>query len=96
MLFNLCCQPTWAGALIGAGTAMMLGRYDYLQPYLLGAATMLVALLFWLAYRPRPEGISAACWQVKRFRLRLLAWGTAIVLAVFIAVAVSAPIEPGL
>ncbi|HEX6219177.1 MAG TPA: hypothetical protein VFZ35_07895 [Sphingomicrobium sp.] len=96
MLLSLCCQPTWAGALIGAGTALVVARFAFLQPFLLGAAVLLAAGLFWLAYRPGQEDLSRASRQVRQFRLRVLAWVTAAVLAAFVAVAQMAPMGAGM
>jgi hypothetical protein len=95
LLLGLCCQPTWAGALLGSGAAMTLGRYGFLQPYLLGAAALLIVGLFWMAYHRRPSTLSPERAQVERFRLRALAWATALVLAAFVTVTVLAPMGQG-
>ena len=94
-LLNLCCAPTWAMSLLGAGTGLWLARYNFLQPYLAGLAVTLCALLFWLAYRQARPGESYAHAQARRFRLRTLAWVTAGVLMVFFAVAMLAPLKAG-
>jgi hypothetical protein len=94
-LLNLCCAPTWAMSLLGAGTGIWLAQYNFLQPYLAGGAVTLCALLFWLAYRPAKAGEAYTQAQARRFRLRTLAWVTIGVLAVFLAVALLAPLETG-
>ena len=90
MLLNLCCAPTWAMTLLGAGTGVWLAQFNYLQPYLLGGAMALYGWLFWLAYREAPDSPAYTLRQARRFRLRILAWMTTGVLAVFFAVALLA------
>ena len=90
MLLNLCCAPTWAMTLLGAGTGVWLAQFNLLQPWFLGAAVALSGWLFWLAYRDAPDS-AYALHQARRFRLRILAWMTAGVLGVFFAVALLAP-----
>jgi len=78
-----CCAAPWAVGLLGAATAATLARYHFLQPFLLAAAALSVSGLLWLAYRQRPDRPS----QAERFRLRLLAWGSVAMLAVFVVMA---------
>lgn len=83
VILGSCCAAPWAVGLLGAATAATLARYHFLQPFLLAAAALSVSGMFWLAYRQRPDSMT----QVERFRMRVLAWGSAAVLAVFVVAA---------
>ena len=83
VILGSCCAAPWAVGLLGAATAATLARFHFLQPFLLAAAALSVSGLFWLAYRQRPDSVT----QIERFRMRLLAWGSAAILAVFVLAA---------
>ncbi len=84
LAFGTCCVAPWAVALLGVGGAVMLARLAFVQPYLVAATAVLIAVGFWLAYRRAPAGVS--CSVANRTRLRWLVWiGALIVIVIDIA-----------
>lgn len=84
LAFGACCVAPWAVALLGVGGAVMLARLAIIQPYVVAATGVLIALGFWYVYRRVP--VSETCSAEKRTRLRWLVWvGALIVIAIDIA-----------
>lgn len=47
---GLCCVGPWAVALFGVSGAITLARFDFLRPYILTAAVIMLAWVFWRVY----------------------------------------------
>ena len=77
-----CCVAPWAVALLGASGAVTLARFARYQPYVLGAAAVLLGLAFYWAYRRDPACVDGSCETTSRRRLRWAVWLTALLLAV--------------
>lgn len=69
-----CCVAPWAVSLLGVSGAVALVRLSFLKPYLLGGAVALLALSFWLAYRPVPVCADGSCETRSRRQLRIAVW----------------------
>lgn len=76
-----CCVAPWAVSLLGVTGAVALVRLSFLKPYLLGGAVLLLALCFWLAYRPVPVCADGSCEATSRRNLRITVWVAAAVVA---------------
>lgn len=84
LVFGTCCIAPWAVALLGVGGAVMLARLAFVQPYLVAATAVLIAVGFWYVYRRTPT--DGSCSVANRRRLRWLVWtGALIVIAIDIA-----------
>jgi hypothetical protein len=81
-----CCGFPWAVALLGVGGAVGLARLSFLLPYALLGAGALLAVAFWLAYRPLPVCSDGTCAPAGRRPLRWIVWAAA-VLVVGLAIA---------
>ena len=77
-----CCVAPWAVALLGASGAVTLARFAQYQPYILGAAAVLLSLAFYWAYRADPTCVDGSCEATSRRRLQWMVWGTAVLLGV--------------
>jgi hypothetical protein len=49
---GLCCIGPWAVALFGVSGAITMARFDFLRPYILLTATIMLAWAFWRVHRP--------------------------------------------
>lgn len=84
LALGACCVAPWAVALLGVGGAVMLARLAFIQPYVVAATIVLIALGFWYVYRRVPS--SESCSVKKQARLRWLVWiGAQIVIAIDVA-----------
>lgn len=84
-----CCGFPWAVALLGVAGSVTLARLSFLLPYALLGAGALLAVAFWLAYRPLPLCTDGACPPVSRAPLRWIVWAAAVLVAGLVAVAFS-------
>ncbi len=50
---GLCCIGPWAVALFGVSGAITMARYDFLRPYILTAAALMLTWAFWRVYSRR-------------------------------------------
>jgi hypothetical protein len=48
---GLCCIGPWAVALFGVSGAITMARFDFLRPYILVAAALMLVWAFWRVYR---------------------------------------------
>ena len=86
-----CCVAPWAVSLLGMSGAVALVRLSFLKPYLLGGAVLLLAMAFWLAYRPTPVCEDGSCGTTSRRNLRIAVWIAAVFVAAVVAVGAGAP-----
>ena len=47
---GLCCIGPWAVALFGVSGAITMARFDFLRPYILSTAALMLAWAFWRVY----------------------------------------------
>jgi hypothetical protein len=81
-----CCVAPWAVGLVGVAGAVALARLTFLMPYVLAGSGLLLALAFYVAYRPRRTCETDACEQTSRTRLRIVVWiGAAVIAAMLVA-----------
>jgi len=88
---GLCCSVPWAVALLGVTGALGFARLAFLLPYALIGAGALLAVGFWLAYRPLPRCDDGSCPPDSRHPLRLVMWITAALVAALAFVALTPP-----
>lgn len=82
-----CCVAPWAVTLFGVSGAVFLARLAYLQPYLLAAALVTLAVAFWWVYR-KPT-IGKACDPAASRRARRAVWIAAIVVTLLALVSIA-------
>ena len=58
---GLCCIGPWAVALFGVSGAITMARFDFLRPYILGVAAVMLAWAFWRVYRPARVCADGTC-----------------------------------
>lgn len=58
---GLCCIGPWSVALFGVSGAITMARFDFLRPYILSAAAVMLGWAFWRVYRPQPVCADGAC-----------------------------------
>ena len=58
---GLCCIGPWSVALLGVSGAVAMARYDFLRPYVLGVAAVMLGWAFWRVYRPQPVCDDGVC-----------------------------------
>ena len=58
---GLCCIGPWSVALLGVSGAVAMARYDFLRPYVLGVAAVMLGWAFWRVYRPQPVCNDGVC-----------------------------------
>ncbi len=82
---GLCCIGPWAVVLFGVSGAVTMARWAPFRPYILGAATVMLAWAFWRVYRPRPVCPDGTCASGPSVWLKAMLWFAAvlIVLAFF-------------
>ena len=90
-----CCVAPWAVSLLGVSGAIALVRLSFLKPYLLGGAALLLAVSFWLAYRPLPVCADGSCEATNRRNLRLTVWLAAAVFAALVITSFSGRLISG-
>lgn len=76
-----CCVAPWAVGLVGVSGAVTLARFARVQPYLLIAAAVLLAVAFFWAYRPAPACADGTCVTASRRKLRWIVWIAALIVA---------------
>jgi hypothetical protein len=86
-----CCGLPWAVALLGVSGAVALARLSFLLPYALVGAGALLAVAFWVAYRPPAVCTDGSCDAAARRPLRRIVWG-AFLLVVGLAMYALAPV----
>ena len=86
-----CCVAPWVVSLLGVSGAIALVRLSFLKPYLLGGAVLLLAMAFWLAYRPMPVcAADGLCETTSRRNLRGAVWIAAFVVAALVIMTMGA------
>lgn len=58
---GLCCVGPWSVALFGVSGAITMARFDFLRPYILAAAMLMLGWTFWRVYRPQPVCTDGTC-----------------------------------
>ena len=58
---GLCCIGPWSVALFGVSGAITMARFDFLRPYILSAALVMLGWAFWRVYRAQPECADGTC-----------------------------------
>ncbi len=58
---GLCCIGPWSVALLGVSGAVAMARYNFLRPYVLAIAALMLGWAFWRVYRPRPLCNDGTC-----------------------------------
>ena len=85
-LIGLCCIGPWAVALFGVSGAISMARYDFLRPYILTTALILLAWVFWQVYRPQVVCADGSCAAGPSFWLKAALWFAAtLTIAAFFA-----------
>lgn len=83
---GMCCIGPWAVTLFGVSGAITLARFDFLRPYIIGAATIMLAWAFWRVYRQQPVCTDGVCAAGPSTWLKLSLWiATAMLVAAFFA-----------
>ena len=83
---GLCCIGPWAVALFGVSGAITMARFDFLRPYILAVAAMMLAWAFWRVYRTRPVCDDGTCATGPSVWLKSTLWlAAALTLAAFFA-----------
>ncbi|MEW9573645.1 hypothetical protein ABQJ54_17975 [Rhodanobacter sp. Si-c] len=82
-----CCGAPWAVGLLGVSGAVALARLAPLQPFLLAGSIILLAAVFWLAYRRPKACADDSCNVANRRGLRWIAWIAAVLVAALAVVA---------
>jgi hypothetical protein len=90
-----CCVAPWAVSLLGVSGAVALVRLSFLKPYLLAGAIGLLAVSFWLAYRPAPVCADGSCETGSRRTLRIAVWIAAGLVVALVAASYSARVIGG-
>ncbi len=90
-----CCVAPWAVSLLGVSGAVALVHLSFLKPYLLGGAAALLALSFWLAYRPVRVCADGSCEAQSRRNLRITVWIAAGLVGALIVASYSARVVGG-
>lgn len=90
-VLGTCCVAPWAVSLLGVSGAIALVRLSFLKPYLLGGAVLLLAMAFWLAYRPMPVCAADGSCETSRRNLRVAVWIAAFVVAALVIMPTGAP-----
>jgi hypothetical protein len=58
---GLCCIGPWAVALFGVSGAITMARFDFLRPYILSVAAVMLSWAFWRVYRSEPVCADGIC-----------------------------------
>ena len=83
---GLCCIGPWAVALFGVSGASTMARFDFLRPYILVAATIMLGWAFWRVYRTPVVCDDGSCAQRPSVWLKATLWfAAALTLAAFFA-----------
>ena len=90
-----CCVAPWAVSLLGVSGAIALVRLSFLKPYVLAGTVLLLAVAFWVAYRPAPLCADGSCETTSRRSLRIAVWVAAAVVAALVLTSFSAQVIRG-
>ena len=83
---GLCCVGPWAVALFGVSGAITMARFDFLRPYILVAAAVMLVWAFWRVYLGRPVCVDGTCATRPSVRLKSALWlAAALTVAAFFA-----------
>ena len=83
---GLCCIGPWAVALFGVSGAITMARFDFLRPYILVTAALMLAWAFWRVYRPVQVCDDGTCAEGPSVWLKSALWLAAVLtLAAFFA-----------
>ncbi len=83
---GLCCIGPWAVALFGVSGAITMARFDFLRPYLLVAAALMLVWAFWRVYRTQPVCEDGTCATGPSIWLKSALWlAASLTLAAFFA-----------
>ncbi len=83
---GLCCIGPWAVALFGVSGAITMARFDFLRPYILVAATIMLGWAFWRVYRTPVVCDDGSCVEAPSSWLKATLWfAAALTLAAFFA-----------
>ncbi len=83
---GLCCIGPWAVVLFGVSGAITMARFDFLRPYILVAATIMLGWAFWRVYRTPVVCDDGSCAQRPSVWLKATLWfAAALTLATFFA-----------
>ncbi len=58
---GLCCIGPWSVALLGVSGAITMARFEFLRPYVLVGAALMLGWAFWRVYRPQPVCEDGTC-----------------------------------
>ena len=86
-ILTACCVTPLGVMIFGATGAVVLARLSFLQPYVAIGAILMLAVVFWLAYRPMPNCNGEPCNAAARRRLRWVAWISAGIVAAMLLLA---------
>jgi hypothetical protein len=83
---GLCCIGPWAVALLGVSGAITMARFDFLRPYILAVAAIMIAWAFWRVYRRPVVCADGSCADRPSIWLKSTLWLAALLtLAAFFA-----------
>ncbi len=83
---GLCCIGPWAVALFGVSGAITMARFDFLRPYLLVAAAIMLGWPFWRVYRTPVVCEDGTCAERPSIWLKSTLWlAAALTVAAFFA-----------
>jgi hypothetical protein len=83
---GLCCIGPWAVALLGVSGAITMARFDFLRPYILAVAAIMIAWAFWRVYRRPVVCEDGSCADRPSIWLKSTLWLAALLtLAAFFA-----------
>ena len=83
---GLCCIGPWAVALFGVSGAITMARFDFLRPYILVTAGVILLWAFWRVYRPQKVCADGTCAEGPSAWLKSSLWiAAALTLSAFFA-----------
>lgn len=85
-VLGLCCAGPWAVGVLGVPAAVAMAQYQFLRPWLLGLAAVLLIGGFYRAYWARPQCADGSCGSRPSGWPRLVLW-LALALTLLAAVA---------
>ena len=71
---GLCCIGPWAVALFGVSGAITMARFDFLRPYIIVMAAVMLAWAFWRVYRKPVVCEDGSCAQGPSTWLKSTLW----------------------
>jgi mercuric ion transport protein len=76
---TFCCVGPSVIAVLGTGGVLAAAKLEPYRPYFILASVVLLALRFWLAYRPRGGCVGRTCTTASAKITRALLWLAALV-----------------